>query len=469
MLKRWFTPDSIVWFLTACLLIAIPLMQKFPLISVPGTFVAIRTEDLLLLIGAYVSSIYLYKSIKKFEIHPVVKAFFIYSVIGFVSVVSAVFITQTVLPHIGFLHWARRIEYFTAFIVGYLYIHNTKDVSARVKFVINCLIVVMFFVFIYGAGQRYLSFPVIITQNEEYSKGVALRWVTGSHINSTFAGHYDLSTYLVLVLPILVTLFFISERLKTKVIVFISWCMGMWLMVNAASRISLVGYLLSIIVALLLVKRYKAILITLIASIAFVGLSSNLIDRYIRVIEFAAQKVSQTILPPVYAEVEILGVEDSTRVRTLTITPSPTPVFEDRSTNIRLAVEWPRAIRAFVKNPLLGTGFSSITLATDNDYLRALGESGLLGALTFFVIVFGTVYLFYIQSIQLNKLIPTFKFNNASVEVTAVVVGIIAAQIGILVNALFIDIFEASKLMISYWLFTGITIALIEKLKKEAI
>ena len=70
----------------------------------------------------------------------------------------------------------------------------------------------------------------------------------------------------------------------------------------------------------------------------------------------------------------------------LNITPTPPPVFEDRSTNIRLNVEWPRAIRAFSKNPLLGTGYSSISLATDNDYLRALGEVGFLGFISFSLI-----------------------------------------------------------------------------------
>ena len=49
-------------------------------------------------------------------------------------------------------------------------------------------------------------------------------------------------------------------------------------------------------------------------------------------------------------------------------------------------VEWPRAIRALKKNPLLGTGYSSITLATDNDYLRLLGETGVLGFLAFLLI-----------------------------------------------------------------------------------
>ena len=34
----------------------------------------------------------------------------------------------------------------------------------------------------------------------------------------------------------------------------------------------------------------------------------------------------------------------------------------------------------------MGTGFSSITLATDNDFLRLLGETGITGFMAFFLI-----------------------------------------------------------------------------------
>ena len=91
-----------------------------------------------------------------------------------------------------------------------------------------------------------------------------------------------------------------------------------------------------------------------------------------------------------YELVENALAEDFPQRIELENTPIPTeesqPVFEDRSVSIRLNVEWPRAIRAFSKNPLLGTGYSSITLATDNDFLRLLGEVGLVGALAFFLI-----------------------------------------------------------------------------------
>ena len=132
-------------------------------------------------------------------------------------------------------------------------------------------------------------------------------------------------------------------------------------------------------------------------------------------------------------------------------TPTPTPVFEDRSTSIRLNVEWPRALRAFSKNPLFGTGYSSITLASDNDYLRSLGETGLLGFLAFSQIFAWLILYFKNGYKKMDDLEKVFVYS------------FFASLVGILMNAMFIDIFEASKLALSFWLFMGMSLFLLQK------
>jgi len=135
-----------------------------------------------------------------------------------------------------------------------------------------------------------------------------------------------------------------------------------------------------------------------------------------------------------------------------TPTPTPTPVFEDRSSNIRLNVEWPRALRAFNKNPLLGTGYSSITLATDNDYLRLLGETGLLGFLSF-ILVIGRLIVLFISRIPFQKYL-----SGIDVVYVAAMFGSIP---GIMLNAVFIDVFEASKFAVVFWLTMGFAVAIL--------
>ena len=240
-------------------------------------------------------------------------------------------------------------------------------------------------------------------------------------------------------------------------------------------------------------------LILLVHSILFIGFSSNLISRYGRIIEVARSQFPQFNLInyrglnlQVYAAEDeftivsrkpqaVLGdelnLEPTFSLRgfnksrqfmlaknvilkrqAVIPTPTPVPVFEDRSTNIRLNVEWPRAIRAFAKNPFLGTGYSSITLATDNDYLRLLGEVGALGFLAFFLI-FGKI------SEVLAKVLP-FDRHFEGIEL-AFIVGTVGAMLGIFLNAMFIDVFEASKFAIIFWLLIGFTISLTKYAKNE--
>ena len=121
-------------------------------------------------------------------------------------------------------------------------------------------------------------------------------------------------------------------------------------------------------------------------------------------------------------------------------------VLSDISFATRLQVEWPRAIDAFKKNPILGTGPSSITEATDNDYLRWLGETGALGALAFLTILFTLV----------KKLFDALKKIIQKERV--IVFGFIFGLGALLVNATYIDVFEASKVAFTFWLIAGLFI-----------
>ena len=448
------SPETLLKYLVAGILIAVPLYPKFPFIRIPGTFVSVRLEDLLLILSFIFWLIFFFPGIKNFFKNDILRAIIIFLGVGVISLFSAIFVTQTITPHIGILHWFRRIEYFVPLVLGMTVI---KKLAGNLNFFFKIILLIIFFAFIYGFGQRYLSWPIIITQNQEYSKGVALRWMSGSHINSTFAGHYDLATFLVLVLPLVITSLFILKGKLTKVFLAGTWLISLWLLVNTASRISLVSYLIASTFSLVLIKKYKAIPIVILISIGFIGFSSNLQERYGRLWNVVRERVLEIkildnlVADDVYAQdsEEFLFKKDKPSP-----TPTPVPVFEDRSSSIRLNVEWPRALRAFSKNPLLGTSYSSITLATDNDFLRLLGEVGLLGFLAFLLI-------FVNFCTALLKVWP-FPKNFEGLEL-AFVAGISGSLPGLFLNAVFIDIFEASKFAIIFWLLIGMTISLIDK------
>jgi len=438
---------SLYKFIIASLILAIPLYQKFPLISVPGTFVSIRIEDFLVLVSGSLFILFNYKKIKEYKSNMVFKAVLVFFVIALFSVVSSIVVTKTVNPLLAFVHYFRRVEYLSMLFVGYYAIkENRKGV-----FYYTCLIgVVVVLAFFYGLGQRYWSWPIVITQNQEYSKGIALRYVEGSHINSTFAGHYDLATYLVMFLPLMLGMFFYLRKGLGKYLFLLIYFAGLWLMVNSASRISMMSLLISVSLTLFLLKKLRRGFIILVVSVLFIGFSSNLVSRYARLFQIIDEKIknlqTQQLVSDAFAQTDSI-IE---RRANASPTPTPVPVFEDRSTSIRLNVEWPRALRAFSKNPLFGSGYSSITLASDNDYLRSLGETGLLGSLAL-LLVFAWLLLYF--KISFKKLDDIEKVFVSSIA---------GGLVGVLINALFIDIFEASKLALSLWLFLGMTLCLME-------
>ena len=445
MRKLFAKPKDIFKYGIAAILIVIPLYPKFPFLRIPGTYVAIRIEDFLIFFLALFFVLFFIKEFPTLLRNRLESSILAFILVGLVSLFSAILVTKTVSPSIAVLHWLRRIEYFVPMGIGILYFKRYG--IADLEFFIKVLMITVMVSFIYGFGQMHFSWPVIITQNDEYAKGVALRWVTGSQLNSTFAGHYDLATFLVFSLPIFISLFFVVKGLWSRVSLAAVTLSGLWLLANTASRISIASYLLAAVISLLLLKKYKAIILTLVVSMAVFSLTGSVIGRYTQVVTVYYQRIVSKFK---VKAADTVGLPQ--RRENINSQPTPAPVFEDRSTSIRLNVEWPRAVRALKKNPLLGTGYSSITLATDNDFLRLLGEVGILGFLSF-ILIFSSI--FNLARKMISKL---FKLNGVEV---AFVVSFIGGLIGILLNAFFIDIFEASKIATIFFLITGLFVSLV--------
>lgn len=167
-------------------------------------------------------------------------------------------------------------------------------------------------------------------------------------------------------------------------------------------------------------------------------------------------------LPPdVYVNIpDIKTVTSTVSGKTVTTTIevprefSPCTYKYGLSACIRFDTLWPRALNGFKRNPLLGSGFSTLTKSskdefteaesTDNDFLRNLGESGILGVIGFY----GSIFLFIWMA---AKRVQT----EQSPFVLAILLGLVAASLGLFFNALYIDVFEASKVAFTYWALMG--------------
>lgn len=116
---------------------------------------------------------------------------------------------------------------------------------------------------------------------------------------------------------------------------------------------------------------------------------------------------------------------------------------------IRLDTLWPRAIDGFNTNPLLGSGYATLNKesvdhfteaeSTDNNFLRTLGETGLLGFITFYGTVVVAMWLAFKQ------------LRSKDTLSQGLAIGFIAGTVGLLLNAVYIDVFAASKVAFTYW------------------
>ena len=445
----------------AVLIIFIPLYPKFPLTSVTGTYVAIRLDDII--VAAAVFFLFLDQLIRGFPLLKLTisKALFAYYVAILLSFIFAVLVFQTDSISILALNTLRRFEYSSLIFFAIAAINSWQDFS----FTYISMVFATVGVIVYGFGQKYLRFPVVSTMNSEFSKGQLLQMDVWTRISSTFAGHYDLAVYLSVVLVIIGGVIITSKNIWVKLTNIIVWLFSFYLLTLTASRVSIFAFYGGMMLTIFLLRRYLWVIPVTGVFLYSLLSSGDLNQRLLATIPALKNQffgttttVSTTIASA--NPTPTIAIIASTTPGIKPPKPTPTvihhgsteeviPIDADvgvaRSGEIRFNVEWPRAITALRKSPVVGTGLGSITLATDNDYLRSLGESGILG----FVTLGGIMFFFtlktwphlFVKKGQITDFIPIIFFGS---------------MITFLANATLIDTFEASKPAYLFWIMLGL-------------
>ena len=532
--------DNILIVLGTFLLFFIPLYPKWPLFDIlPGYIVRVRLEDLLVSFTVLIWLIQLARKKVQLAKNPLLIPIGIYLTIGFLSSLSAIFITKTVpfqFIHIGklFLHFARRIEYFSLFFILYSALKNLQ----QVKKILVILGFTLLLISIYGFGQKYLYWPVYSTMNREFAKGWRLVLTQYARVPSTFAGHYDLAAYLALFLAIFVSLGFYLKKSLLKFFFLGIYVISFFLLILTASRASFIAYLVSVsLIFFLLSKREKKRIIwglsrwlmvvgfSLLVMFSFGDLSERfanffkikLISDYIANtlirekifgikeenlnyislnqdlnLVYSRSDIPPTLvtkderrnanLPPdVFQDIPDIinatggglpttfsgelakGSSQASQAAVIQIprTYSETAFVVGLSSAIRFDALWPMAIKGFLRNPLLGSGYSTLNKrmtsdfteaeSTDNDYLRALGETGILGFISFYAIIFIVLRRAYLSLAKINS---RFLYS--------LVIGIMAGIVALLINATYIDVFEASKIAFTFWAMIGVLLVVLK-------
>lgn len=530
--------ENIFFILTLFLLAFIPLYPKRPLLDIVNTWVYIRVEDFVVaFIILFWVLLLLFKKINLKT--PLTIPIMLFWIIGSITTLHGVLLIfptiANVFPNVAFLSFLRRIEYMSLFFIAFAAI---KDKS-YINYVITTLIIVLLLVVGYGIGQKFLGFPAYLTMNEEFAKGAPIQLSQLSRVPSTFAGHYDLAAYLVLIIPILISLVFGFKNFILKIFLLVTASLGFVLIFMTVSRVSFFVLLLSLIMLLILQRKRFLIVSLFLITILFLSFSTSLLARFGSTVsevdvlvdaktggaighvkEVPSEYFKNKIILRDFAQSEqdsrlatssaIVPMHLIPKVASLITDPNdPTgeylpqgtsyinlplsPVTKkinqyfyekseeeatstarvfmlegdylikrakayDLSFTTRFQGEWPRTMLAFKRNIILGSGYGSVSLAVDNNYLRILGESGLLGFAAF-------TSIFLIAGIYIKRVLP----NVDSPIVRSFVLGFVAGTFGLMLNAVFIDVFEASKIAFTYWLLMGVAIGILQLYKKEKI
>lgn len=531
--------NNLLFIATLVLLAFIPLYPKVPVLDVGNTWVYVRSEDFLVTLVFFVWLVLLL--FKKVTLKtPLTLPILLFWIIGGISTLHGVLLIfptlSNVFSNVAFLSMLRRIEYISLFFVGYCAIKEKKFIS----YTVFALAIVLLLIVGYGFGQKFLGFPAFLTMNEEFAKGIPIRLSELSRVPSTFAGHYDLAAYLVLVIPIFVSVVFGFKNWLVKIFFLTVSSLGFALLFMTVSRVSFFVLFLSLVMLLIFQKKKLVILSLLAFTFLLLIFSPSLLSRFgstvsevdvlvdaktggaighVKEVEASyfkdkvvlRQHISDEDTKPASASADsaILPFElIPSRASLVVESNSPTgenlpqgtsyinlplsPVVRkveqfyyqksqegaesaeinvyygdylikrakayDLSFTTRFQGEWPRTLTAFSRNIFLGSGYGSVSLAVDNDYLRILGETGLLGFISFLLI-------FLVAGIYIKKILP----NVDSPMVRSFILGFVAGTFGLILNAVLIDVFEASKVAFTYWLLMGVVLGMLVLYKKDEV
>ncbi len=522
MKKLWqLLDDYLLKFGVAALIVFTALYPKLPSIQITHTWVYIRLEDFAIATVVIIWVIQLLR--RKVSLpKPEGLAILAYWLAGFISLVYCLLFIgphlSNFFPKIAALQYLRRIEYMVLFFVAFSTIKSKKDIR---DYVIT-LFVTVSGVILYGLGQRtYLilwhafpsffakypfCFPAFLTGNEEFAKGIPLCLNEANRIASTFGGHYDLAAYLVFVVPILIGVFLIVKKWYWKVITAVVSLCAVELLNFTSSRTSFAAYLMGVIAMLLFWKKKRWIIpvvgLSIVVSAFFGNTTLQRFAKTVQVVKVVtinkngnnlpsnlqsiinktkdnienqtpqqpAPGTITTAMPQVAtgsgnittvvtdAELKKLMAED-TAISSVSGSFLIQKAYAlDISFTTRFQAEWPRDWTAFQSKPILGTGYSTLTLASDNDYLRALGETGAVGFFAFF-------FIFVIFGMYMKETIPFVKDDMTK----AFVFGLAGGVVGLLCNAVLIDVFEASKVAEPLWLLLGIAVGGLALYQKKPV
>jgi O-antigen ligase len=318
------------------------------------------------------------------------------------------------------LYLLRKIEYFMVGFMGYYFYKSEKD-NDTINKLLNASIVIFTIISILQLTGKIGGFAL-----GEYSQNVSDRVI------ATFSGAYEYSAFLSIVF--FKFLYDINYK-RHKIFDFFMLVIIMFNIIITKSRISLIAVIAIFIYFFIkskvsFLKKFLVLDLAIIFSVLFLQLAPNLLDSK------SMERFRTINLKDMYTSYKFT-MQRGNLQRFLVAGYATYNSSTDLSFDIRVS-KWADMFDGFKQNPFWGIGVSTTGEAIDGNYIRYLAESGILGFMAWLLFI-----------LTVTKQIINIRRNWLQ---SMLFYGLMA----LFINAIFIDIFEASKVMMTYWFLVGI-------------
>lgn len=401
--------------ITNLLLIVIIFFPKINLISISGSSAGIRIEDFLIVVWLFLSLRYNFLKKDK-RTSTLCKIYLLFFCFCLISTFIGSF-RGDIQFFTGIIYSLRKLEYFLFVYFGYYYYKDEEDWN-RVKRILKFSVIYHFIIILLQSKGIIGAFEM----------GSFREDISGHRLCSMFNGPYEFSAYLLLLLPLF--LHQMKENKKNLMyILIIAVCTYL-----SESRTSLVLFL--VIIMLYYLKEQKVaikkvfVVFMSMTIVFFIYINLTKILTYLP--RFDTLNLHEMITTTKYAWMN-RNYELYSQSRKYYLVSG---VNVDKSFNARISRDM-TLLDGFLKHPLLGCGLSIVMISADCNYVRLLVECGLIGIILYFIC--------------LKKIYGWVKSKSDSLALV-IKYGIISISLG----SIFIDLFEASKIMMIFWFIVGL-------------
>lgn len=419
--------NKVINILYIIVLLIIIFFPKINIINVPGTYVGIRIEDFLVALFIIWYLIKNGKNAIKIEnrfLKNTISYFSIYILLCMISNIIGI-LNGNIKLSLGLLYLLRKVEYFIFVFIGYDFFNDNNK-----KLLFSIL-----------DASVIIHFGIIILQNIGIIGGILdgnYVGTQGGRVFSIFNGPYEFSAYMTLLLPRYFINIMKNKNNKKEIIKSILFIVFIVIGIYMSqSRTSLIIAILLILIIPLLEKKHKIIgfiknnkIKTFILIIVILALISTACDALSKVKRFKTLDISS-----MFKTLELSWQNKSfDRYK-----EEGFYIISEDNTDLSFAIrinKWMALIDGTMKHPIFGLGLSISKEACDGNYIRILAETGISGFL---------LWIWLCINILKNT-----KVNHNNINLLANY-----GMIVLLLTAIFIDIFEASKIMMLYWFILG--------------